>query len=105
MASGPAQTSFFAEPTTGTAEAAEAPSPAPLSAELEAALHSFNSSPTRFRVVRSVNDGGRASPPAQTLYILDSSFNAALTHHAHSPKSLNCDISTLQYFTLPPHAL
>lgn len=40
--------------------------------DLESALHSFTSSPAKFRVVRTVND---TPTQPKTLYILDSSFN------------------------------
>jgi nicotinamide-nucleotide adenylyltransferase len=60
--------------------------------DLESALHSFTSSPSKFRVVRTVN---ATSTQPRTLYILDSSFNppsiahltlatSALKHHAPS---------------------
>jgi nicotinamide-nucleotide adenylyltransferase len=60
--------------------------------DLEAALHSFTSSPSKFRVVRTVN---ATNTQPRTLYILDSSFNppsiahltlatSALTQHAPS---------------------
>jgi nicotinamide-nucleotide adenylyltransferase len=63
--------------------------------DLESALHSFTSSPARFRVVRSVN---ATTTQSKTLYILDSSFNppsiahltlatSALTQAAPSAKS------------------
>jgi len=46
--------------------------------DLESALQSFSSSPSKFRVVRTVN----ASPTQpQTLYILDSSFNPPSVAH------------------------
>jgi nicotinamide-nucleotide adenylyltransferase len=46
--------------------------------DLESALHSFTSSPARFRVVRSVN---ATAPQPKTLYILDSSFNPPSIAH------------------------
>jgi nicotinamide-nucleotide adenylyltransferase len=60
--------------------------------DLESALHSFTSSPSKFRVVRTVN---ATNTQPRTLYILDSSFNppsiahltlatSALKHHAPS---------------------
>ena len=63
--------------------------------DLESALHSFTSSPSKFRVVRSVN---ASSTQPRTLYILDSSFNppsiahltlaaSALKDHAPAEKS------------------
>jgi nicotinamide-nucleotide adenylyltransferase len=63
--------------------------------DLESALHSFTSSPAKFRVVQTVN--GSSTQP-RTLYILDSSFNppsiahltlatSALRQHAPSEKA------------------
>jgi nicotinamide-nucleotide adenylyltransferase len=63
--------------------------------DLESALHSFASSPAKFRVVRSVN---ATTTQPKTLYILDSSFNppsiahltlatSALRQHAPSEKA------------------
>jgi nicotinamide-nucleotide adenylyltransferase len=63
--------------------------------DLEAALHSFTSSPSKFRVVRTVNP---TTTQPRTLFILDSSFNppslahlalasSALRQHALSEKS------------------
>jgi nicotinamide-nucleotide adenylyltransferase len=46
--------------------------------EFEAALHSFTSSPSRFRVVRTVNP---TTVQPRTLYILDSSFNPPSIAH------------------------
>jgi nicotinamide-nucleotide adenylyltransferase len=46
--------------------------------ELESALHSFTSSPSRFRIVRTVNP---TSTLPETLYILDSSFNPPSIAH------------------------
>lgn len=46
--------------------------------DLESALHSFTSSPAKFRVVRTVND---TPTQPQTLYILDSSFNPPSLAH------------------------
>ncbi|KAF2848028.1 hypothetical protein T440DRAFT_557041 [Plenodomus tracheiphilus IPT5] len=61
--------------------------------DFESALHSFTSSPARFRIVQTVN--ATATQP-KTLYILDSSFNppsvahlalvtCALKQHARTP--------------------
>jgi nicotinamide-nucleotide adenylyltransferase len=63
--------------------------------EFESALQSFTSSPSTFRVVRTVN---ASSTQPRTLYILDSSFNppsiahlalatSALKHHAPSEQA------------------
>ncbi|CAO2658558.1 Nn.00g062810.m01.CDS01 [Neocucurbitaria sp. VM-36] len=63
--------------------------------DLESALHSFTSSPSKFRVVRTVN---ATTTQPKTLYILDSSFNppsiahltlatSALKQHAPSESS------------------
>ncbi|KAF2833430.1 Nucleotidylyl transferase [Ophiobolus disseminans] len=63
--------------------------------DLESALNSFTSSPSKFRVVRTIN---ASSTQPRTLYILDSSFNppsiahltlaaSALRDHAPSEKS------------------
>lgn len=49
--------------------------------ELEAALDSFTSSSSKFRVVRTVNDDSTTQPKAKTLYILDSSFNPPSRAH------------------------
>jgi nicotinamide-nucleotide adenylyltransferase len=46
--------------------------------DLESALHSFTSSPAKFRVVRSVN---ATTTQPKTLYILDSSFNPPSIAH------------------------
>lgn len=46
--------------------------------DFESALHSFTSSPAKFRVVRTVND---TPTQPQTLYILDSSFNPPSLAH------------------------
>lgn len=46
--------------------------------DLESALHSFTSSPAKFRVVRTVND---TPTQPKTLYILDSSFNPPSIAH------------------------
>ncbi|KAF2690612.1 Nucleotidylyl transferase [Lentithecium fluviatile CBS 122367] len=46
--------------------------------DLESALHSFTSSPSKFRVVRTVNP---TTPQPKTLYILDSSFNPPSRAH------------------------
>ncbi|KAH8696832.1 hypothetical protein GQ44DRAFT_753835 [Phaeosphaeriaceae sp. PMI808] len=46
--------------------------------EIESALQSFTSSPSKFRVVRTVN--GTSTQP-RTLYILDSSFNPPSAAH------------------------
>jgi nicotinamide-nucleotide adenylyltransferase len=46
--------------------------------DLESALHSFTSSPAKFRVVRTVN---ASSTQPRTLYILDSSFNPPSIAH------------------------
>ncbi|KAH7389653.1 hypothetical protein DE146DRAFT_173046 [Phaeosphaeria sp. MPI-PUGE-AT-0046c] len=46
--------------------------------DLEAALHSFTSSPAKFRVVRTIN--ATCTQP-RTLYILDSSFNPPSIAH------------------------
>jgi nicotinamide-nucleotide adenylyltransferase len=46
--------------------------------ELESALQSFTSSPSKFRIVRTVN---ATSTPPKTLYILDSSFNPPSIAH------------------------
>jgi nicotinamide-nucleotide adenylyltransferase len=46
--------------------------------DLESALHSFTSSPAKFRVVRTVND---TPTQPKTLYILDSSFNPPSLAH------------------------
>lgn len=46
--------------------------------DLESTLHSFTSSPAKFRVVRTVND---TPTQPQTLYILDSSFNPPSLAH------------------------
>jgi nicotinamide-nucleotide adenylyltransferase len=45
---------------------------------LESALHSFTSSPSKFRIVRTVNP---TSTEPKTLYILDSSFNPPSRAH------------------------
>lgn len=50
----------------------------PLLPDFEAALNSFNSSPSRFRVVRTVNP---VATQPKTLYILDSSFNPPSRAH------------------------
>jgi nicotinamide-nucleotide adenylyltransferase len=46
--------------------------------DLESALHSFTSSPSKFRVVRTVN---ATNTQPRTLYILDSSFNPPSIAH------------------------
>lgn len=46
--------------------------------DLESALHSFTASPSKFRVVRTVN---ATSTQPRTLYILDSSFNPPSVAH------------------------
>ena len=46
--------------------------------DLESALHSFNGSPAKFRVVRTVNS---TTTQPKTLYILDSSFNPPSIAH------------------------
>lgn len=46
--------------------------------DLESALHSFTSSPSRFRVVRTIN---ATSTQPRTVYILDSSFNPPSIAH------------------------
>ncbi|KAF2085920.1 Nucleotidylyl transferase [Saccharata proteae CBS 121410] len=48
--------------------------------DLSAALHAFTTSPSKFRIVRSVNNPS-AAPPPKTLYILDSSFNPPSVAH------------------------
>jgi nicotinamide-nucleotide adenylyltransferase len=50
--------------------------------DLESALQSFTASPSKFRVVRTVNASASASATQpRTLYILDSSFNPPSTAH------------------------
>ncbi|GME32828.1 Cytidylyltransferase [Neofusicoccum parvum] len=49
--------------------------------ELESALHTFASSPSAFRIVRTVNPAASSPQPPKTLYILDSSFNPPSIAH------------------------
>lgn len=75
--------------------ASRIPSIKSILSDLESALHSFTSSPSKFRVVRTVN---ASSTQPRALYILDSSFNppskahlalaaSALRDHAPSEQS------------------
>lgn len=58
---------------------------------LETALHSFTSSPARFRVVRTVNP---TTTQPKTLYILDSSFNPPSLAHLSLATSALRDAAT-----------
>ncbi|KAL5113219.1 hypothetical protein ACEQ8H_008914 [Pleosporales sp. CAS-2024a] len=66
------------ESTISTAMASRIASTRAMLPDLEAALQSFTSSPSKFGVVRTVN---ASSTQARTLYILDSSFNPPSMAH------------------------
>ena len=67
--------------------------------EFESALHSFTSSPAKFRVVRTVNS---TTTQPKTLYILDSSFNPpSIAHLTLATSALKWSVESEQ----PPYRL
>ncbi|KAI4725308.1 Nucleotidylyl transferase [Aureobasidium sp. EXF-10728] len=55
--------------------------------QLETALKSFQSSDSKFRIVRSINPSASSPPSPKTLFILDSSFNPPSKAHLALAKS------------------
>ncbi|KAG9677280.1 Nucleotidylyl transferase, partial [Aureobasidium melanogenum] len=65
--------------------------------QLEAALKSFQSSDSKFRIVRSINPSATSPPSPNTLFILDSSFNPPSKAHLALAKSALHASSTKQH--------
>ncbi|THW50656.1 Nucleotidylyl transferase [Aureobasidium pullulans] len=64
---------------------------------LESALKSFQSSESKFRIVRSINPSASSPSSPKTLFILDSSFNPPSKAHLALAKSALHSSSTKQH--------
>jgi nicotinamide-nucleotide adenylyltransferase len=65
--------------------------------QLETALKSFQSSDSKFRIVRSINPSSSNPPSPKTLFVLDSSFNPPSKAHLALAKSALHSTSTQQH--------